>query len=172
MKKDRNKVAFLGNPLTLLGDVPQIGEKAPDFQVLDAALNEVSLSDSAGKVRVLLAVPSLDTPVCDTETRTFNMRAADLSDTVRVIVISMDLPFAQQRWCGAAGIDRVVALSDHRDASFGQAYGVLIKELRLLCRAVFVIDSADCLRYVELVPEITDEPNYDKVLAVVKGLAS
>ena len=115
-------------------------------------------------------MPSLDTPVCDVETRRFNKEAAALPDTVAVLTISMDLPFAQARWCGAAGIDRVTTLSDYQDRSFAEAYGVLIGELKLLARAIFVVDAADTIRYVQIVPEITTEPDYDAVLAAVKGL--
>ena len=168
MNETYGEVTFLGNPLTLLGETPKQGDVAPDFCVLDGELNETNLSNFSGKVRVILAVPSLDTPVCDMEVRKFNETASLLSGDVKVLAVSMDLPFAQARWCGAAGVDNVIALSDHRDASLGAAYGVLIKELRLLCRAVFVVDRSGSLTYVQIVKEIADEPDYEAALAAVK----
>jgi len=165
-------VTFQGNPLTLVGTEAKVGDAAPDFQVLDGSLNPVTLADSQGKVRVLVSVPSLDTPVCDIEARTFNERAAALGDGVAVLVISMDLPFAQGRWCGAHGIENVTTLSDHRDASFGGAYGVLIAELRLLARAIFVVDAEGTIRYIQLVNEVTEEPDYDAVLEAVGKLTA
>ena len=161
---------FKGQPLTLLGPEPVIGEQAPEATLLANDLSEVKLSSLAGKVRVLVTVPSLDTPVCDTETRRFNQEAADLGEDVEIVAISMDLPFAQARWCGSAGIEGVRTLSDHRDASFGQAYGVLIKELRLLARAIFVVDQQGQLRYMQVVKEMTEEPNYQEVLDAVKAI--
>jgi len=163
-------VTIKGNPLTLVGTEIAAGEKAPDFTVLDNELSPVSLSAFAGKKIIIASVPSLDTPVCDVETRRFNEEATRLSEDIVVLTISMDLPFAQKRWCGAAGVDRVQTLSDHRDASFGESYGVLIKELRLLARAVFVIDAEGIVRYVQLVSEVTQEPDYDAVLKVVGEL--
>ncbi|OPZ28606.1 MAG: putative thiol peroxidase [Lentisphaerae bacterium ADurb.BinA184] len=159
-----------GNPLHLAGRPVRVGETAPDFTALSNALAEVRLGDSRGLVRVLVTVPSLDTPVCDLEARRFNEEAARLGTQVRVLVVSMDLPFAQRRWCGAAGVSGVETLSDHRDACVGLAYGVLIKELRLLARAVFVIGKDDKLAYAEVVPEIVHEPDYAAVLAAVKEL--
>ncbi len=161
-------VTFQGNPLTLLGQEVKAGDKAPAFEVLDNGLAPASLAKYQGKVLVISAVPSLDTPVCDLETRHFNDEAAKLGDDVVILTISMDLPFAQARWCGAAGVKHVTTLSDHRDASFGLAYGVLIKELRLLARAVFVVDRKGVIRYVELVKEMTHEPDYDSALKAVK----
>lgn len=161
-------VTFLGNPLTLTGNVVKTGDKAPGFQVVDNDLGVKGLGDYQGKVIVLSAVPSLDTPVCDLETRHFNEEAAKLSDDVVILTISMDLPFAQKRWCGAAGVTRVTTLSDHRDAAFGLAYGVLVKELRLLTRACFVIDKTGIVRHAQVVPEITHEPDYDAVLKAVQ----
>jgi thioredoxin-dependent peroxiredoxin len=160
-------VTMKGSPLTLVGNEIKPGDKAPDFEVLDNGLAPVKLGAYRGKVIVLSAVPSLDTPVCDLETRTFNTEAAKLSDDVVILTVSMDLPFAQKRWCGAAGVERVTTLSDHKDASFGLAYGVLIKELRLLARCVFVIDRKGIVRHVELVKEITHEPDYESVLKAV-----
>lgn len=160
---------FLGNPLTVLGAELKPGDKAPEFTVLANDLSTVTLANTAGKIRLISVVPSLDTPVCDAQTRRFNQEAARLGDNVSILTISMDLPFAQKRWCGAAGIDRVQTLSDHRDASFGLAYGTLIKELRLESRAIFVVDAADTLRHVEYVTEISTHPNYDAALAAAKG---
>lgn len=167
-------VKFKGNPVALEGTEVQVGQKAPDFVVQTTDLADFTLGTLAGQVRILAAVPSLDTPVCDQETRRFNEEAAKL-DGVQVVVVSMDLPFAQKRWCGAAGVDRVTTVSDHRDASFGLAYGCLIKEgplRRLLARAVFVVGKDDTLKYVEYVPEITEHPNYDAVLAAAKEAAN
>lgn len=161
-------VTFQGNPLTLVGQEVKVGDMAPDFEVLDNALGPVKLSSYLGKTVILSSVPSLDTPVCDLETRRFNEEAAKLGQNVVVLTISMDLPFAQKRWCGAAGVTHVTTLSDHKDAGFGTAFGVLIKELRLLARAVFVIDAKGTVRYVELVREITHEPDYDAALEAVK----
>lgn len=171
MNERQGLVTIFGNPLTLLGDAVVVGQKAPDFTVLDNDLNPKSLADFADKVLIIVAVPSLDTPVCDTETRRFNTEAAKLGADVRILTISMDLPFAQKRWCAAAGIDQVVTLSDHRDASFGSAWGVLIKELRLLARSVFVVGKDGNVTYVEVVPEATHEPNYAAALTAAKALA-
>jgi len=169
MKERTGIVTFKGSPLTLLGPEVQVGQDAPDFTALAGDLSEASLSDFRGRAVLVLAVPSLDTGVCDTESRRFNEEAANLGD-VKVLVVSMDLPFAQQRWCGAAGIENLQTLSDHRDASFGQAYGMLIKELRLLARSVWVIDRQGKLRYVELVREMTNEPDYAGALAAIKAI--
>lgn len=166
----KEAITFKGNPLTLIGDEITVGAEAPDFQVLANDLKPFQLSDTQGKTRVISVVPSLDTPVCDAQTRKFNEAAAKLTDVI-VLTISMDLPFAQTRWCGAAGIDKVKCYSDHRDASFGTHYGVLIKELRLDSRAVFVIDKQGIVRYVEYVKEITNPPNYDAVIEVAKKLS-
>ncbi|MCU0662736.1 MAG: thiol peroxidase [Myxococcota bacterium] len=166
----KRSVNFKGNPLTLLGNELKEGEKAPSFKAMSNGLAPVHLSDYAGKVVVLATVPSLDTPVCDLETRRFNSEAAQLGAGVQIVTASMDLPFAQGRWCGAAGVDRVQTLSDHKDADLGQKYGVLIEELRLLARAVFVIDKDGIVRHAQIVPDITEQPNYDTVLAAVKRL--
>jgi thiol peroxidase len=162
-------ITFKGNPLTLVGPAIKAGDKAPDFTVLANDLSPVSLNASAGKVRLISVVPSLDTPVCDMQTRRFNGEASSLGANVVVLTISMDLPFAQKRWCGAAGVERVHTLSDHRDASFGQAYGTLIKELRLETRAIFVVDAKGVVRYVEYVPEVTTHPNYEAALGAAKA---
>jgi thioredoxin-dependent peroxiredoxin len=168
MGERKGLVTFKGNPLTLLGSDPKVGEKAPEFTVLDNDLNSVSLASLRGKKVVLCSVPSLDTPVCDLETRRFNEEAVKLGSDVQILTVSMDLPFAQKRWCGAAGVKAVKTASDHRDASLGGAYGVLIKELRLLARAVFVVDKAGILRYKQIVHEVTSEPDYASVLAAVR----
>ncbi len=170
MEGTATNITFKGNPLTLTGSLPRVGEPAPDFEVLANDLSPVKLSDFRGKVCVICAVPSLDTSVCDSEIRNFNERAASLGDDVAVLAISMDLPFAQQRWCGAAGIENVRTLSDHRDANFGKSYGVLIQELRLLARSVFVADTEGVLRYIEVVDEMTNEPDYEGALKAVKNL--
>ena len=163
-------ITLKGNPLTLIGKEVQVGGKAPDFTVLDNDLEPIDLSAYAGKVKVISVVPSLDTPVCDAQTRRFNVEAGNLGDDVVILTISMDLPFAQKRWCGAAGVEKVRTLSDYRDASFGEAYGMLIKELRLLARGVLVVDRDDVVRYAKLVKEVTEEPNYDAALSALKGL--
>ncbi len=170
MTEQTGIMTIQGIPLTLIGEEVEVGKAAPDFEALDNDLNPVRLSSLRGKVCVLSSVPSLDTPVCDVETRKFNEEAGRLSPDVAVLTISMDLPFAQKRWCGAAGVDRVQTLSDHRDAQFGTSYGVLIKELRLLARAVFVVDREGAIRYIQVVNEVTNEPDYDSVLDAVKSL--
>jgi len=159
-----------GTPLTLLGTPVELGRQAPDFRALANDLSPVKLSDFSGKVCIISSVPSLDTRVCDIQTRRFNEEAQKLGDDVVVLTISMDLPFAQKRWCAAAGIKNLQTLSDHRDATFGKSYGLLIKELRLLARSVIVVDKQGTVRYVELVPELTNEPNYDAALKAAKQL--
>lgn len=161
-------ITFKGNGLTLVGQPVAVGDKAPDFVVLDKTLAPVTLGSSAGRTRIISVTPSLDTPVCDAQLRRFNEAAAALGDDVVVLNVSMDLPFAIARFCNAAGIDRVITASDHRDASFGLAYGVLIKELRLLARSVFVIGKDDVVKYVEIVPEVTSSPDFDKALAAAR----
>jgi len=163
-------IKFKGSPLTLLGPALKEGDPAPDFNALDRGLKEVGLRDFKGKVKLISVTPSLDTPVCDMQARRFNEEAGKLPPEVVVLNISMDLPFAIDRFCQLAGIEKVDALSDHREASFGKAYGVLIEELRLLARAIFVIDREDIIRYIEIVPEITEHPNYEKALEAVKKL--
>lgn len=163
-------ITFKGNPYTLLGQEIKIGVKAPDFTVVDNGLAPVTLASYSGKIKIISAVPSLDTPVCDTETRRFNLEAAGLPDSVAVLTISLDLPFAQKRWCGAAGIDKVTTLSDYQDRSFASAYGILIKELKLLARAIFIIDASDTVRYIQVVPEVTNEPDYAAVFAAVRTM--
>jgi len=171
MKERKGLVTMRGNPLTLVGNELKLGDKAPDAELVGNDLSAVKLSSFRGKVVVLCSVPSLDTKVCDLETRKFNEKAGALGEGVAVVVASMDLPFAQARWCGAAGVKNVVTLSDHREAAFGTAYGVLIKENRLLARAVFVVDREGVIRHIEIVPVLSDEPNYEAALAEVKKLA-
>jgi len=163
-------VTLQGNPLTLTGNPVSVGEKAPDFAAIDNSMKQVHFSSFAGRVCVLAAVPSLDTPVCEIETKRFNQEAGRLGDKVAVLTLSMDLPFAQKRWCAAQGVENLTTLSDHRDADFGNKYGVLIKELRLLARSVFVVDSTGVLRYADIVKEVAHEPDYDAVLNAVRGL--
>ena len=161
-------ITFKGNPVTLLGEEVKVGQKAPNFTVLANNLTPVTLEDSKGMVRLISVVPSIDTGVCDAQTRRFNVEAAKLQNT-KVLTISVDLPFAQTRWCAAAGIENVQTLSDHRDLSFGTAYGVAIKELRLLARAIFVVDSNDEVVYVEYVSETTNHPDYEKAIEAAKN---
>lgn len=160
-----------GRPLTLIGPGPTTGATAPDFTVLDGELNEVRLSDHPGKIKVISVTPSLDTPVCDLQLRRFNSEASQLPSEVVVMNISMDLPFAISRFCTTAGIDRVRVLSDHRDASFGSAFGLLIKESRLLARAVVILDRENVVRYCEIVPELSNHPDYEKALQALKAVS-
>ena len=169
MEERAGVTSFKGDPVTLLGSELKIGDQAPDFRVVDTDLNPVSLVDFKGKTKIICTVPSLDTPICDTEIRRFNQEAAQLPDSVVVLTISLDLPFAQKRWCGGAGIDRVKILSDYQDRSFGLAYGALIKELKLLSRSIFVVDADDTIRYIQHVSEITEEPDYVAALDAAKG---
>ncbi|MBI4585603.1 MAG: thiol peroxidase [Planctomycetes bacterium] len=164
----KGAVTFKGNPLTLVGPEIKPGTKAPDFQLLAQDLSTQNLSSSKGKVRILSVVPSLDTPICDLQTRRFNEEAAKLPGEVEIITVSVDLPFAQKRYCGAAGIEKVKVLSDHREVSFGTAYGVLVKELRLLARSIFIVDKTDTVRHVEYVMEIASHPNYEAALEAAK----
>lgn len=159
-----------GNPLTLIGPELKVGDTAPDFELLKNDLSSVTLSDFGSKIKLISAVPSLDTSVCDQQARTFNEAAANLGENVVILAVSMDLPFAQGRWCSAAGVDRVITLSDHRDANFGTAYGVLMKGARLLSRAVFVVDGENIVRHVEYVKENATLPDFDTALAVVRSL--
>jgi thiol peroxidase len=163
-------ITMKGKPLTLLGPELKGGDPAPDFIAVANDLSDFRFSSLKGQVCVLSSVPSLDTPVCDIETRRFNDEAAGLGAAVKLLTISMDLPFAQKRWCGAAGVENLKTYSDHREAAFGLAYGVLIKELRLLARAVFVVDQGGQVRHVQLVPELATEPDYEAVLQAVREL--
>ncbi len=161
-------ITFKGNAMTLVGAQVKVGQQAPDFKLTANDLSDVSLKSSAGKVRVISVVPSVDTPVCDLQTKRFNEEAGKLGAKAAVITVSMDLPFAQKRWCGAAGATAVQLLSDYKNHSFGVAYGVRIKELGLLTRAVFVVDAQDTVQYAEYVSEVTSHPNYDAALAVAR----
>jgi thiol peroxidase len=162
------KITFHGNQMTILGNEVKVGDNAPDFTVLANDLSEVTLNNTKGQVRLISVVPSLDTGVCDAQTRRFNQEASNLGN-VKILTISADLPFAQKRWCGAAGIENVQTLSDHRELSFGKAYGVVIQELRLLARAIFVIDSSNKVTYVEYVSEATNHPDYEAALEAAKS---
>jgi thioredoxin-dependent peroxiredoxin len=157
-----------GNPLTLIGPELKPGDDAPDFSVVDQGLRTVTLKDTGNRVRIFSVVPSLDTPVCDAQTKKFNDSAAQLAG-IDIFTVSMDLPFAQTRWCGAFAVDKVKMLSDHRDASFGTAWGSLIKELRIESRAIFVVDRENKIRYVEYVKEVADFPNYEAALAAARA---
>ncbi len=170
MEERSAAVTLHGNPLTLIGTVLNVGDAAPDLEVLDNDLNAVKLSSFRGKICVISAVPSLDTPTCDMETRRFNETAGQLGDDVVILTVSTDLPFAQKRWCGSAGVDKVITLSDHRDAVFGSAFGVLIKELRLLARSIFVVDRDGIIQYIQHVKELSEEPDYDAVIEAVKKI--
>ncbi len=158
-----------GNALTLLGPELKPGDRAPEFDVVDTNLTPVNLKQTGSSVRIVSVVPSLDTPVCDAQTKRFNDEIAKLPG-VEVITVSMDLPFAQKRWCGAFGVDRVKMLSDHKSGSFGTAYGTLIKEMRIESRAIFVLDKDNVIRHVEYVKEVTDHPNYQTALQAARAL--
>jgi len=172
MKERHGIVTLVGNPVTLVGHEVKVGDKAPDFEVIDNDMQPMSLSGYKGKVLVIVSVHSLDTSVCDTEVKRFNKEAVNLGSDVEMLTISMDLPFTQKRWCGATGVDRVVTASDHKQASFGEAYGVLIKEARLLARAVFVVDREGIIRHIHVVKEVAQEPDYDEILTEVKKIVA
>lgn len=163
-----NTVTFKGNVMHLEGEIPSLNSKIKNFSLLANDLSTKTQKNYEGKVLVIVAVPSLDTGVCDMEVRKFNEKAASFSDDVKIVAVSLDLPFAQSRWCGAAGIKNVETLSDHYNAEFGKTYGILIKELRLLARSIFVYDKTGKLTYCELVPEVANEPDYDAALEAVK----
>ncbi|CAN7177252.1 thiol peroxidase [Paenibacillus sp. LjRoot153] len=169
--QERTGIATLGgNPITLLGPEIKVGDQAPDFKVNKDLMTEVSLADYAGKVKLISVVPSVDTGTCDAQTRRFNVEADKLGDDVVILTISVDLPFAQSRFCGAAGIDKVVTLSDYKNRSFGQAYGVLIKEIQLDQRAIFIVDANDTVRYVEYLTEMSNHPDYEAALKALRAL--
>lgn len=171
MAQERTGVATLkGNPITLIGPELKVGDKAPAFSLSKSLTETSTLKDFEGKVKLISVVPSIDTGVCDAQTRRFNEAAAALGDNVVVLTISVDTPFAQSRWCAAADIDRVVMLSDYKDNSFGEAYGVLIKEFALDMRAIFVLDGNDTIQYVEYLAEMAEHPDYDKAIAAAKAL--
>ena len=164
----KNVVTFKGNPVTLLGEEIKVGQKAPNFKILTSDLSEVSLGNFKGKIKLIASVPSLDTPICDLQIKRFNDEAAKISKDVVIIFISMDLPFAQKRFCDAYNIKKVKTFSDHKDGNFGLNYGVLIKELRLLSRAIFIIDKDGTVRYVEYVKEVGSQPDYEGALNALK----
>lgn len=169
MKESIGVITFKENPLTLLGETVKVGDKAPDFTVLSAGLEPVKLSDYDGKLRILSIYPSIDTGVCQAQNRRFNAEASNLGDAV-ILSISCDLPFAQSRFCAAEGLDKVVTLSDHKDVDFGSKYGFLIKELRLLARGTVIVDKEGIVRYVEFVPEVTMEPDYESAFKLAKEM--
>jgi thioredoxin-dependent peroxiredoxin len=160
-----------GNPFTLIGPELKAGDNAPEFSVVDTGLQPVTLASSGKNVRIISVVPSLDTPVCDAQTKRFNDEAAKMAG-VDILTVSMDLPFAQKRWCGAFGVDRVKMLSDHKEASFGTNYGTLIKELRIESRAIFVVDRNNKIRHAEYVKEVADFPNYEAALTAAREAAA
>lgn len=166
--ENRNLVTLKGSPLTLIGNEVKVRDNAPDFQALAQDLTQKGLGDFKGKIKLIASVPSLDTPICDLQIKRFNDEAASLSKDVVIIFISMDLPFAQKRFCGQFDISKVKTLSDHKDASFGMNYGVLIKELRLLARAIFIIDKEDTVRYIQVVKELSSPPDYQAALDALK----
>ena len=168
MRERKGVVTFGGRPVTLLGEPVKSGDPMPDARLVDNELAEVRLASLTGRVLVVASLPSLDTPVCDIETRRFNQEAADMGD-LRIVAVSMDLPFAQKRWCGAAGVERVLTLSDHRYAEFGEKWGLLVKENRLLARAVYVVDRKGVVTYGQLVPEAGDEPDYRAVMEAARA---
>ena len=157
-----------GDPKTLIGPELKPGDPAPDFDVVDSSLKPVTLSGTGDRVRIFSVVPSLDTPVCDAQTKRFNEEAGKLPN-VDIFTVSMDLPFAQKRWCGAFGVDKVKMLSDHRDGSFGSHYGTLIKELRIESRAIFVVGKDNTIKHAEYVKEVADFPNYETALAAARA---
>src|ERR1700681_4797568 len=160
-----------GNPMTVVGPELKVGDKAPDFEAVDNGLKTVTLGTTGNGVRIFSVIPSLDTPVCDAQTKRFEEETGKLPN-VKIYSISMDLPFAQKRWCGAYGVDNVKMVSDHRDGSFGQAYGTLIKDLRIMSRAIFVIDKNNVIRHVEYVKEVADHPDYEAALSAARTAAS
>jgi thiol peroxidase len=164
------QVTLNGKPMSLAGPEIRVGQKAPDFKLLATDFSEVRLSQSRGRIRLLSVVHSLDTGICDLQTKKFEEQAGKFADVV-IYTISMDLPFAQARYCGANDIKNLKTLSDYRDASFAKAYGVLIEDLRLLSRAIFIIDRDDTVRYVEYVPEVAQHPDYEKAIAALTTLA-
>ena len=170
MKERKGLVSMKGQSLTLLGNEVEVGQKAPDFEVVANDLSTVRFSSFHGKICIISSVPSLDTAVCDMQTRRFNEEAIKLGEDVVVLTISMDLPFAQKLWCGTAGVKNVQTLSDHREASFATAFGILIKEMRLIARAVFVVDKDGVIRYIQIVDELANEPDYQSVLDAVREL--
>ncbi|MFD0672668.1 thiol peroxidase [Cohnella sp. GCM10027633] len=171
MTQERAGVATAkGYPITLVGPELRVGDTAPNFKINQDLLKEASLSDYEGKIKLISVVPSLDTPVCDSQTRRFNEEASQLGNDVIFITISVDLPFAQSRFCSTAGIDRMITLTDYKHRSFGEAYGVLIKELQLELRAIFILDANNTIRYVEYLKEMTDHPDYEAAISALREL--
>ncbi len=170
MEPRHGVLTFKGTPLTVLGSPLRVGDRAPNVTLLGTNLEPVSIDGFAGKIRLISVVPSLDTGICDHQTRRFNEEASALGEDVVVLTVSADLPFAQARWCAASGLERVITLSDHRDMAFGDAYGTHITELRLEQRAVFVVDRDGIIRYVEYVPEIAQHPDYEAAFEAVRQL--
>ena len=170
MNERKDLVTMKGQSMALLGNEVEVGQKAPDFEVVANDLSTVKFSSFHGKICIISSVPSLDTAVCDMQTRRFNEEAIKLGEDVVVLTISMDLPFAQKLWCGTAGVKNVQTLSDHREASFATAFGVLIKDVRLIARAVFIVDKDGIIRYIQIVDELTNEPDYQSVLDAVREL--
>jgi thioredoxin-dependent peroxiredoxin len=170
MTTEKTRTTILqGNPFKLEGPELQVGDRAPDFDVVDNSLQKVDLAKTGQGVRIFSVVPSLDTPVCDAQTKRFEDATAELPD-VGIFTISMDLPFAQKRWCGNFGVKNVGMLSDHRSGSFGKNYGTLIRDLRIESRAIFVVDGENKIRYVEYVPAVGDHPNYEAALDAAKSI--
>jgi len=170
MNKNNRKVTFAGNAITLVGKEIKIGVTADNFTALNQELTPVQLSDFEGKVKILSIFPSIDTGVCSAQTHRFNKEAASLNDNIQIITLSNDLPFALGRFCGAEGIDNLITLSDHKELDFGLKYGFVVEELRLLARGVIVLDQNNIVQYIEYVPEMTNEPNYEAALKVAKSL--
>ncbi len=170
MEKNISKVTFAGNPVTLVGKEPGINDSAPEFTVLGNDLRHVHLTDFDGKIKVIAVYPSIDTSVCAAQNRRFNQEADKLKDVV-VLSISCDLPFAQKRFCAAEGLKNIITLSDHKDLDFGTKYGFLMEEFRLLARGTVIIGKDNRVKYVEYVPEVTDEPNYDRALEIIEELS-
>lgn len=170
MERRENAVKMGGKPVTLLGKEIKVGDKAPEFTALKTDNSEISLEDLKNKIRIISVVPSVDTGVCELQTISFNEKASELGDDVVIITISMDLPFAQKRFCGAHGIDDSIVVSDHKDASFGLNYGFLMEETRLLARGVVIVDKEGTVQYVEYVDEVSNHPDYDKAIEETKKL--
>ncbi|MBL7074184.1 thiol peroxidase [candidate division KSB1 bacterium] len=168
----KDLVTFKGEPIILLGQGLKVGDKAPEFHVVDNDMNPVKLSDFSGKVVLISVTPSVDTPVCNLQASRFNQLATKVSEDVVILNVSMDLPFALGRWCAATGSEQIKTLSDYQERDFGLKYGLLVKELKLLARSVWLIDSKGVIRYIELVPEMTHEPDYDKALEALKQVIS
>ena len=168
-EKRTGVITMKGNPLTLLGKETKVGEPASDFTVLTNDLQPFTLKDAGDKVKIISVVPSLDTGICELQTIQFNQEASELENVV-ILTISVDLPFAQKRFCGAKGIDKVITLSDHRDLSFGLNYGFVIEELRLLARGIVILDQENKVRYVEYVKEVAEHPDYDRAIEEAKKL--